>query len=78
MPTTNVGDDLTWTKGKHTTFTAGIDLLTSSATRISTMWNSFPSYAFRIPEHALGGLGGDATTVREANYVNRRCSAQPT
>ena len=65
MPTTNVGDDLTWTKGKHT-ITAGIDFRFMRNTHLNYV-NSFPSYAFN--RNTLGGLGGDATTA-VTNYVN--------
>ena len=65
MPTTNVGDDLTWTKGKHT-ITAGIDFRFIRNTHLNYV-NSFPSYAFN--RNTLGGLGGDATAA-VTNYVN--------
>ncbi len=65
MPTTNVGDDLTWTKGKHT-ITTGIDFRFIRNTHLNYV-NSFPSYAFN--RNTLGGLGGDATAA-VTNYVN--------
>ena len=66
MPTTNVGDDLTWTKGKHT-ITTGIDLRFIRNTHTNYV-NSFPSYSFN--RNTLGGLGGDATTA-VTNYANQ-------
>ncbi len=67
MPTHNIADDLTWTKGKHTIST-GINFRIIRNTRDSYT-NSFPSYAFN--RNTLGGLGGDATTDVE-NYINQQ------
>jgi hypothetical protein len=66
MPTTNVADDLTWTKGRHT-ISAGIDFRFIRNTHDSFA-NSFPSYSFS--RNTLGGLGGDATLAVQ-NYVNQ-------
>jgi carboxypeptidase family protein len=65
MPTTTVGDDLTWTKGKHTV-TTGINFRYIRNTHTSYA-NSFPNYGF--VRNTLGGLGGDATTD-VTNYLN--------
>jgi hypothetical protein len=65
MPTTTVGDDLTWTKGKHT-ITTGINFRFIRNTHENFV-NSFPSYSFN--RNTLGGLGGDATTFVQ-NYIN--------
>ena len=66
MPTHNIGDDLTWTKGKHT-ISSGINFRFIRNTH-SSYTNSFPSYSFS--KNTLGGLGGDATTD-VTNYVNQ-------
>jgi hypothetical protein len=66
MPTTTIGDDLTWTKGKHN-ITAGVNFRFIRNTHNSYV-NSFPSYSFT--RNTLGGLGGDATTAVQ-NYVNQ-------
>jgi hypothetical protein len=66
MPTTTVGDDLTWTKGKHTV-TAGINFRFIRDTHTNYV-NSFPSYGFN--RNTLGGLGGDAITS-VTDYVNQ-------
>ncbi len=67
MPTTTVGDDLTWTKGRHTV-TTGIDFRFIRNTHDNYV-NSFPSYSFN--RNTLGGLGGDATTFVQ-NYINQQ------
>jgi hypothetical protein len=67
MPTTNVGDDLTWIKGKHT-ITAGINFRFIRNTH-NSFANSFPSYSFN--RNTLGGLGGDATAFVES-YINQQ------
>jgi hypothetical protein len=66
MPTTNVADDLTWTKGKHT-ITTGVNFRFIRNTHNSYV-NSFPSYSFN--RNTLGGLGGDATTY-VTDFVNQ-------
>lgn len=66
MPTTTVGDDLTWTKGKHT-ITTGINFRFIRNTHTNFI-NSYPAYAFN--RNTLGGLGGDATTD-VTNYANQ-------
>lgn len=66
MPTTNVGDDITWTKGKHT-ITTGVNFRFIRNTHNSYV-NAFPSYSFN--RNTLGGLGGDATTD-VTDYVNQ-------
>ncbi len=66
MPTTTVGDDLTWTKGKHT-ITTGINFRFIRNTHTNYV-NSFPSYSFN--RNTLQGLGADATTDVTA-YVNK-------
>jgi hypothetical protein len=66
MPTTTVGDDLTWTKGKHTV-TTGINFRFIRDTHTNYV-NSFPSYGFN--RNTLGGLGGDAITS-VTDYVNQ-------
>ena len=66
MPTTNVADDLTWTKGKHT-ITTGVNFRFVRNTHTSYV-NSFASYSFN--RNTLGGLGGDATTF-VTDYVNQ-------
>ena len=65
MPTHNVADDLTWTKGKHT-ITTGANLRFIRNTH-NSFQNSYPSYSFN--RNTLGGLGGDATTLVQ-DYVN--------
>jgi hypothetical protein len=67
MPTTNLGDDLTWTKGKHT-ITTGINFRFIRNTH-NSYFNAFPSYSFN--RNTLGGLGGDATTF-VTDYVNQQ------
>lgn len=67
MPTHNLGDDLTWTKGKHTIST-GINFRFIRNAH-SSYANSFPSYSFS--KNTLGGLGGDATTY-VTDYVNQQ------
>jgi Carboxypeptidase regulatory-like domain len=66
MPTTTVGDDLTWIKGKHT-ITTGINFRFIRNTH-TNYTNSFPSYGFN--RNTLGGLGGDAITA-VTNYANQ-------
>lgn len=66
MPTTTVGDDLTWIKGKHT-ITTGVNFRFIRNTH-SNYTNSFADYGFN--RNTLGGLGGDATTL-VTNYVNQ-------
>jgi hypothetical protein len=66
MPTHNIGDDLTWTKGKHTIST-GINFRFIRNSHDSYV-NSFASYSFN--KNTLGGLGGDATTY-VTDYVNQ-------
>jgi Carboxypeptidase regulatory-like domain len=66
MPTSNVADDLTWIKGKHT-ITAGVNFRFIRNTHDNYV-NSFPSYSFS--RNTLGGLGGDATTAVE-NFANQ-------
>ena len=66
MPTTNLADDLTWTKGKHT-ITTGINFRFIRNTHTNYV-NSFPSYGFS--RNTLGGLGGDATTFVQ-DYINQ-------
>jgi hypothetical protein len=66
MPTNNVGDDLTWTKGRHTV-TTGINFRFMRNTHNSYV-NAFPTYEFN--RDTLGGLGGDATTF-VTDYVNQ-------
>ncbi|HLJ46180.1 MAG TPA: carboxypeptidase-like regulatory domain-containing protein [Bryobacteraceae bacterium] len=66
MPTSTVGDDLTWIKGKHT-ITTGANLRFIRNTHTNFI-NSFPAYSFT--RNTLGGLGGDATTD-VTNYVNQ-------
>lgn len=66
MPTQNIGDDLTWTKGKHTINT-GMNFRFVRNSHASYV-NSFASYSFN--KNTLGGLGGDATTY-VTDYVNQ-------
>ncbi len=66
MPTTTVGDDLTWIKGTHT-ITTGVNFRFIRNTHTNFV-NSFPSYSFS--RNTLGGLGGDATTY-VTDYVNQ-------
>jgi len=66
MPTYNVGDDLTWTKGKHTV-TTGINFRFIRNTHDEYV-NSFPSFGFN--RNTLEGLGDDATTYVQ-NYINQ-------
>jgi hypothetical protein len=70
MPTTNVADDLTWTKGKHA-ITTGINSRFIRNTHNSYV-NSFPAYSFN--RNTLGGLGGDATTA-VTDYTNQLLGA---
>lgn len=53
-PTTNVADDLSWTKGRHTA-QFGINFRFIDNARIS--FNNLPSYSFN--RNTLGGLGAD-------------------
>jgi hypothetical protein len=66
MPTHSLGDDLTWTNGKHT-ITTGINFRFIRNAHTSYV-NSFPSYSFN--KNTLGGLGGDAVTY-VTDYVNQ-------
>jgi Carboxypeptidase regulatory-like domain len=59
MPTTTIGDDLTWTHGTNT-ITTGINFRFIRNTH-TNYTNSFPSYSFT--RNTLGGLGGDADTL---------------
>ena len=55
-PTTNLVDDLTWTKGRHTVqFGANMRFVESDR----TSFNNLPSYSFS--RNTLLGLGGDIT-----------------
>jgi hypothetical protein len=64
MPTYNIADDLTWTKGSHT-ITTGINFRFIRNTH-TNYENSFPSFGFQ--RNTLGGLGGDAD-VLITNYI---------
>jgi hypothetical protein len=55
-PTTNVSDDLTWTKGRHT-MEYGINLRYMENDRLA--FNNVPNYSFS--RNTLLGLGGDIT-----------------
>ena len=57
IPSTNIADDLTWTKGKHS-ITTGINFRFITNNR-SDFNNSFASYGFS--RNTLQGLGGDIT-----------------
>jgi hypothetical protein len=65
MPTTNIADDLTWTKGKHT-ITTGINFRFIRNTH-TNFENSFPSYSF--DRNTLGGLGADGMLAVQ-NYID--------
>jgi hypothetical protein len=65
MPTHNIADDLTWTKGKHT-ISVGANMRFIRNTH-NSFQNSYPSYSFN--RNTLGGLGGDATTLVQ-DYVS--------
>jgi hypothetical protein len=66
-PTTNVVDDLTWTKGVHTV-QGGINLRFIENDRVA--FNNLPNYSFS--RNTLKGLGGDisaaVTSYIAANY----------
>ncbi len=66
MPTSNISDDITWTKGKHT-ITSGANVR-FIRNKHDSYHNSFPSYEFN--RNTLGGLGGDAATFVE-DYINQ-------
>ncbi len=55
-PTTNIVDDLTWTKDRHTLQFGGNTRLIVNT---RTSWNNQPSYSFS--RNTLLGLGGDIT-----------------
>jgi hypothetical protein len=59
LPTYNLADDFTWTKGTHT-ITSGINFRFVKNKRLSYS-NSFASYSYS--RNTLLGLGGDATTL---------------
>ena len=59
LPTYNLADDFTWTKGKHTV-TTGLNFRFIQNQRQSFS-NSFASYSYS--RNTLLGLGGDATTL---------------
>jgi hypothetical protein len=63
-PTTNITDDMTWSKGKHTV-TFGMNFRFSENDNIA-FTNSFPSYSYN--KNTLLGLGGDITTDI-TNYI---------
>jgi len=60
-PTTNLVDDLTWTKGKHT-IQFGFNIRTIENDRVSD--NNFPNYSFS--RNTLKGLGGDLAPLVQA------------
>jgi hypothetical protein len=57
-PTTNITDDMTWSKGRHTV-TYGLNFRFAENDN-NKFTNSFPSYSFS--KNTLLGLGGDLTT----------------
>ncbi len=57
-PTTNITDDMTWTKGRHT-IQFGLNFRFTENDN-NNFGNSFPSYSFS--RNTLLGLGGDLTT----------------
>jgi hypothetical protein len=67
MPTYNIGDNITWTKDRHT-ITGGINFRFIRNTHTNYA-NSFASYSFN--RNTLGGLGGDADTI-VTNYINQQ------
>ncbi|MEJ7604780.1 MAG: hypothetical protein WKF37_00555, partial [Bryobacteraceae bacterium] len=72
IPTWNVADDMTWTKGTHNTST-GINFRFMRFDRSSYL-NSFPSYSFS--RNTLQGLGSDINNS-VTNYIRQR-SGDPT
>jgi hypothetical protein len=57
-PTTNISDDMTWSKGRHT-ITYGLNF--RFALNVNLQYaNSYPSYSYS--KNTLLGLGGDITT----------------
>lgn len=62
-PTTNITDDLTWSKGRHT-ITFGVNFHASENDNLS--YNNVPSYSFN--KNTLLGLGGDIATA-VTNYL---------
>lgn len=66
-PTTNIADDITWTKGQHTV-TTGINFRFIRNARTSYS-NSFASYSFS--RNTLLGLGGDLTSIVQT-YIQQR------
>jgi hypothetical protein len=67
LPTTNIVDDLNWTKGKHT-ITTGVNFRFINIDR-SSLVNSFPSYGFS--RNTLFGLGNDITNLING-YIQQR------
>ncbi len=67
LPTYNIADNFTWTKGTHTIQTGlNFRFIRNSRNNYS---NSYPSYSFN--RNTLGGLGGDANTLI-TDYVNQK------
>jgi hypothetical protein len=62
-PTTNITDDMTWNKGRHT-ITFGVNFHASENDNISS--NNYPSYSYS--KNTLLGLGGDIATA-VTNYL---------
>jgi len=61
-PTTNVTDDMTWTKGRHT-IQYGVNMRFALNTNLN-YGNNLPSYSFS--RNTLLNLGGDITTALES------------
>jgi hypothetical protein len=62
-PTTNITDDITWTKGRHT-IQFGINLRFTENDKLA--FNNLPAYSFS--RNTLLNLGGDLTTLVQ-NYI---------